>query len=87
MPIVKLRERGQLTIPAELRNELGLVENDALNMVKVGDALVLTQKRLVGDILSQKMSNTMKKKGLSLDDLLKDLGSQRKRYTKEMYGK
>jgi AbrB family looped-hinge helix DNA binding protein len=86
MPIVKIRERGQLTIPAELRNDLGLAENDALNMIKVGDALILTQKRLAGDALSQKMGKAMKKKGLTLDDLLKDLKSQRKRYTKEAHG-
>ncbi len=83
MPIVKIRERGQLTIPAELRNDLGLTENDALNMIKVGDALILTQKRLVGDALSQKMNKAMKKKGLTLDNLLKNLKGQRKRYTKE----
>lgn len=87
MPIVKIRERGQLTIPAELRKSLGLEENDALNMIKVGDSLILTQKRLAGDTLSQKMEKTLKKKGLTLDDLLKDLKTQRKRYTKESRGK
>ena len=87
MPIVKIRDRGQLTIPADLRNDLGLEENDALNMIKVGDALILTQKRLAGDALSQKMKKAMNKKGLSLDDLLKDLKRQRKRYSEESHGR
>jgi len=87
MPIVKIRDRGQLTIPADLRNDLGLEENDALNMIKVGDALILTQKRLAGDALSQKMKKVMNKKGLTLDDLLKDLKRQRKRYTEESHGR
>jgi len=87
MPIVKIRERGQLTIPAELRNDLGLEENDALNMIKVGNALILTQKRLAGDVLSQKMNKAMKKKGLTLDDLMKDLKVQRKRYSQKVYGR
>lgn len=87
MSIVKIRERGQLTIPAEFRKDLGLAENDALNMIKVGDALILTQKRLAGDTLSQKMEKSMKKKKLTLDDLLKDLKSQRKQYAKETNGK
>ena len=87
MPIVKIRERGQLTIPAELRNDLGLEENDALNMIKVGNALILTQKRLAGDVLSQKMNKAMKKKGLTLDDLMKDLKVRRKRYSKKVYGR
>jgi AbrB family looped-hinge helix DNA binding protein len=73
MSIVKLRERGQVTIPAELRNALGLAENDLLNVVKVGDALVFTQKKLVGDILSEKMVLAMKKKGLTLEETKKEL--------------
>jgi AbrB family looped-hinge helix DNA binding protein len=77
MPIVKLRERGQVTIPAELRNALGLAENDLLNVVKVGNALVLTQKQLPGDSLSKKMNTAMKKKGLTLEDLLKDRDKER----------
>lgn len=87
MPIVKIRERGQLTIPAEFRKKLGLEENDAVNMIKVGDSLVITQKRLVGDALSEKMEKAMKNEGLTLDDLLSDLRKQRKQYAKEAYGK
>ena len=86
MPIVKVRERGQLTIPVEYRKDLGLEENDALNLIKVGDMLILTQKRLAGDIVALKMEKAMKNKKITLDDLLKDLKRQRKRYTKEVYG-
>jgi AbrB family looped-hinge helix DNA binding protein len=87
MPIVKMRERGQLTIPADLRKKLGLEENDAVNIIKCGDALILTQKRLAGDSLSLKMEKEMKKEGLTLDDLMKDLKKQRRRFSQETHGK
>ena len=35
MPVVKLRERGQLTIPYEYRKELGLGKEDVLNVLKI----------------------------------------------------
>jgi AbrB family looped-hinge helix DNA binding protein len=87
MPIVKLRERGQVTIPYEYRKELGLNKEDLLNVLKIGDVLVLVPKQLDGDAFSKKMESTMKKKGLTLDDLLSNLREQRKRYFKETYAK
>lgn len=87
MPIVKLRERGQLTIPYEYRKELGLGENDVLNVIKIGEVLVLAPRQLVGDTVSKKIESTMKKRGLTLQDLLSNLRDQRKRYSKEAYGK
>lgn len=86
MSIVKLRERGQLTIPSKYRKDLNLEENDALNVTKVGDVLILTPKRMAGDKLTKKFEKAMKKKGISLDDLLDDLKEQRKKYNKETYG-
>lgn len=86
MPIVRIRERGQLTIPSEYRKNLGLEENDALNIIKAGDMLILTQKRLIGDTVSKKMEKAMEEKKLTLQDLLEDLAEQRTSYNKEVYG-
>lgn len=87
MPVVKLRERGQVTIPYEYRKDLGLGKEDVLNVLKVGDVLILVPRQLSGDALSRKIETTMKKKGLTLDNLLSNLREQRKRYSKETYAK
>ncbi|MEK7238370.1 MAG: AbrB/MazE/SpoVT family DNA-binding domain-containing protein [Nitrospirota bacterium] len=87
MPVVKIRERGQLTIPYEYRKELGLGKEDVLNIIKIGDVLILVPKQLAGDIISRKMESAMRKKDLSLDNLLKNLREQRKRYSRETHAK
>ncbi len=87
MSLVKIRERGQLTIPSEYRKGLGLEEKDVVNIVKVGESLILTRKQLAGDLLSRKIEAEMKKQGLTLQDLLDNLREQRKKYRKEAYGK
>ena len=87
MALVKIRERGQLTIPSEYRKGLGLEEKDLVNIVKVGETLILTRKQLAGDLLSRKIEAEMKKKDLTLQDLLDNLKEQRKLYNKETYGK
>lgn len=86
MAIVKVWGRGQVTIPASLRKELRLDEETTLNVIKVGEALILTPKKIVGDALAKKAQREMKKAGLSLEDLLKDLEKQRARYNRDRYG-
>jgi len=54
MAVVKVWGRGQLTIPATLRKELHLDEETTLNVVKVGDALILTPKKNIGRCLGKK---------------------------------
>jgi bifunctional DNA-binding transcriptional regulator/antitoxin component of YhaV-PrlF toxin-antitoxin module len=86
MAVVKVWGRGQLTIPASLRKELRLDEDTTLSIVKAGEALVLTPKKLIGDAVAKKAAREMKKAGLTLDDLLRDLEKQRRRYNRERYG-
>lgn len=86
MAVIKMWGRGQFTIPAPLRKELHLDAETTLNVVKVGDVLILTPKKLIGDIVSKKAAKEMRKAGLSLEDLLEDLEKQRERYNLERYG-
>jgi AbrB family looped-hinge helix DNA binding protein len=73
VPTVKVRGRGQLTIPASIRKELHLAEDASLTVVKVGDVLLLTPPKLIGDAIAKKAARAMKQAGLKLDDLLADL--------------
>jgi AbrB family looped-hinge helix DNA binding protein len=87
MPTVRIRERGQVTIPSAFRKDLGLEENDALNMVKIDEMLILTSRKPFGDATAKKVEAAMRRKGLALDDLLSNLKEQRKKYSREAYGK
>jgi bifunctional DNA-binding transcriptional regulator/antitoxin component of YhaV-PrlF toxin-antitoxin module len=86
MPTVKVRGRGQLTIPASLRKDLNLDDDADLTVVKVGDVLLLTPRKLIGDSVAKKAARAMKQSGLKLDDLLADLNTQRERYNRERDG-
>ena len=83
---VKLWERGQLTIPKEVRQALQLEENEELSVFSIGRCLVLTPKRLLRASLARDVERTMKAARLSLDDLLKTLKEERQRYTRQSYG-
>ena len=47
MKLVRLRERGQLTLPSEIRRALKLETGDYLEVQIQGDAVVLKPKKIV----------------------------------------
>ena len=85
--LVRIRSRGQLTIPQDLREALNLDEEMGLNVFRVGKVLLMTPKRLQRAALALDVEREMKREGLTLEDLLKDLKDQRKRYLAETYPK
>ena len=64
MPTVKVRRSGQLPIPAFIRRELHLEEDASLTVVKVGDVLLLTPRKLIGDAVAKRAAGAMKQAGL-----------------------
>jgi len=70
---IKVWERGQITLPKNLREELEIKENDILDVEKLGNGLYLRPSGSVIAEVQKKISTMMKKKGLTVDDLIKDL--------------
>ncbi len=83
----KVRIRGQITIPQDIREEMNLDDQSTLNIFRVGKVLLMTPKRLQRASLAKKVEKEMKREGLSLEDLLADLRSQRKQYLDETHSK
>jgi AbrB family looped-hinge helix DNA binding protein len=79
----RVRTRGQVTIPRDIREDMNLDEEATVNIFRVGKALLMTPKQLQRSSLARKVKSEMKRQGLSLEDLLADLRAQRKRYLEE----
>ena len=76
--VTQMREKGQVTIPADIRESLHLSKNSVMFVVKVGDGVLLTPKSSVFESVSSRFSKEAKKKGITLNDLLTDLKSVRR---------
>lgn len=74
---VRLRQRGQITVPREVRDRLNMNEGDTLTLVQVGSALILTPKRPVVPLLADRIVELMEKDGVTLADLLLGLEEER----------
>lgn len=47
MPLTKVTRNGQVTIPAEMRREVGIEEGDLIELQVAGDHLILVPKKLI----------------------------------------
>ncbi len=84
--VVQVRERGQFTIPAQIRREMGIREGDVFSLIRLGDTLIATRKRLVAQEVARAIEALMEEEGISLEDLLEGLEEERKKYVRERYG-
>lgn len=83
----RVRMRGQITIPQDIREEMNLDEQATVNIFRVGKVLLMTPKRLQRASLAKKVERELKREGMTLADLLTDLKLQRKRYFEEAHSK
>ncbi len=75
---VRLRERGQITLPQSVRNNLAVDTGDTLNLVQIDDILLLSPRQALIPKLSQEFTELMKEEGLSLAELLQGLEEERR---------
>ena len=71
--VTRMREKGQVTIPSDIRESLHLSKDSILSVVKVGDGILLIPKTSVFESVSAKFSKAAKEKGITLRELLRDL--------------
>ena len=77
--VTRMRGKGQITIPADIRESLHLSKDSVLSIARVGDGILLTPKSSVFESVSAKFSKSAGEKGITLQGLLKDLKKIRHR--------
>ena len=69
-PIVRVQEKGQVTIPLEIRKKLNLKKGDLVTVQEVeGGVLIRPAELIAGEALDQ-LGKILKEKGLTLEELI-----------------
>jgi bifunctional DNA-binding transcriptional regulator/antitoxin component of YhaV-PrlF toxin-antitoxin module len=82
---LQVRQRGTLTLPAELRDLYGIQEGDTFRLVDLGGIFVLAPMVPLVPDLARDIEQARRKAGLGMNEMLKGLRKQRKRYYQEKY--
>ena len=83
---VQVRQRGTLTLPAELREKYGIKPGDTFRLVDLDGIFVLTPMVPMVPELAREIERLRQEAGLSVEELLTGLREQRERYHLERYG-
>jgi bifunctional DNA-binding transcriptional regulator/antitoxin component of YhaV-PrlF toxin-antitoxin module len=82
---VQVRQRGTLTLPAEIRQKYGIQASDTFRLIDLDGILVLTPMVPMVPELAREIERLRVESGLSIDQLLMSLREQRERYHEEHY--
>ena len=82
---VQVRQRGTLTLPAELREKYGIQPGDTFRLVDLDGIFVLTPMVTMVPELAREIERARMEADLSMEELLSGLREQRERYYREKY--
>jgi AbrB family looped-hinge helix DNA binding protein len=82
---IQVRDRGVLTLPAELREKYGIQPGDTFRLVDLDGMFVLTPMVPMVPELAREIERARIEAGLNTDDLLRSLREQRERYQREQH--
>lgn len=77
---VQVRDRGVLTLPADLREKYGIRTGDSFRLVDLDGVFVLTPMVPMVPELAREIERARLEAGLSTSDLLRTLREQREQY-------
>ena len=78
--LLKMGQRGVVTLPKDLREQYHLEAGDDLTLLDLGGAFVLSPRRSEIDALADRLSSTLAGKGESLQGMLKIVREEREKY-------
>jgi AbrB family looped-hinge helix DNA binding protein len=84
--LVRVQEKGQVTLPTALRRKLGLKKGDLVAVMETADGILITPQEVVASRLFDQLGSLLKEKGVSLEDLIESGREVRAELAREKYG-
>ena len=84
--LVRVQEKGQVTLPAEVRRALNLKKGDLVAVEATESGVLITPQELVATRALAQIGRALRERGLSLDDLIDSGREIRGVLVKEQYG-
>ena len=85
-PVVRIQEKGQVTIPAEIRQKLNLKKGDLVTFVETEQGVMIKPAEVIVSEALDEIGKTLKEKGISLEELLERGREIRGEIVEEEYG-
>ena len=84
--LVRVQEKGQVTLPADVRRRLGLKKGDLVAVVETPEGVLITPQEVVASKALAEVGEALKEQGLSLEEMIERGRAIRGRLLDEHYG-
>ena len=86
LKVSRVQKKGQVTIPIEIRDRLGIQEGDLIAFVETDEGVLITRQEIAAMRLLNQIGQALKEKGIDLDELIESGREIRGELVKERYG-
>jgi AbrB family looped-hinge helix DNA binding protein len=83
--LVRIQEKGQVTLPASIRARLGLKKGDLVAIVETPDGVLIKPQELIAADALRRIGEALREQGLSLEELITSGREERDDLLKELY--
>lgn len=84
--VVRVQEKGQVTIPLEIRQRLNLKKGDLVTFVETEDGVLIKPAEVIVSEALDEIGKALKDKGISLEELIERGREIRGKLIEEKYG-
>jgi AbrB family looped-hinge helix DNA binding protein len=84
--LVRMQEKGQVTIPTEIRKKLGLKRGNLVAVMETPDGVFITPQQVLATKALDSIGDILKEKGLSLAEVINSGRQSRTDILQEAYG-
>lgn len=84
--LVRVQEKGQVTLPTELRKKLGLKKGDLVEVVETPQGLLITPQEALAVRALDEIGAALRERGVTLEELIESGREIRDELVKEQYG-
>ena len=84
--VAEIRQRGQITIPKNIRDSSNLEEGQTVTILPLGESIMIVPKRLELDEARRQMVKILRSSGVTVEELLEGLTEERTNLFEELYG-
>ena len=84
--LVRIQEKGQVTLPVAIRKRLGLKKGDLVAVVETSRGILITPQEVVAAQALDQIGAILREQGLSLEELIEAGRGERDELAREQYG-
>jgi AbrB family looped-hinge helix DNA binding protein len=84
--IVRIQEKGQVTLPAQVRKKLGLKKGDLVSVEETPTGVLITPQKVVALQALDRIGEILREQGLTLEELMDSGAEIREELVREDYG-